>query len=224
MAKIERPHFVRIPDAEWHALTSADQDYLRTLWQPARAGAHGKGKATGSKNPPPPAPLNPGSVLKPNYDLLGVRNWTEDVVSTTTGKMFLANRVRDCLVYQLDVAKNQWWASRATKGFIKAKIDKLNDDTPEDFVYEKNPLFVAKKVRVENEELMLWVIQRQPKDVNERERIRNKFGINPQTVPYLAKKDCPKCNGKGSYTISSYPGDPVYEPLTESVECECSYE
>jgi hypothetical protein len=219
--RIGKPWYVPVPDAEWHALSPEQQDYTKTLYAGQKGGKPTSGgNGNGTSTTPAPAKVE----LRPNYDLLGIRNWTEDVTSPTTGRVFLANRVRDCLVYQLDVKKDQWWISRATKGFVKAKIDKLNDDTPEDFVYERDPLFVAKKVRVEDEEIMLWTIQRQPKNETERQRIRNKFGVNPQTIPYLAKKDCRKCGGTGAYTISSYPGDPVYEPLTESVECGCSYE
>lgn len=155
----------------------------------------------------------------------GIRSWVDPVV-TKGGQIIMGSRIRVCVLYQIEVRKDPWYTMNLTKGFILNKADKLDADTPEDadlFVGD-NPLLGLKKIRTEDYETVVSKLLRDPKDEEERQIIKNKFGVTPDTIPYLAKKDCVKCEGSGKYSTSSYPGDPLRERLTETIECSCSYE
>lgn len=233
---LKKPHYVVMSESDWKSLT--DDQQQATLNNYALVKAKGGRETISSQPPRTPSPSGDGTAAKKapepkveatpesTPDLAGIRNWTEAVV--TASRVISAERIRNCIIYQLDVKKDPWYTMRLTKGFVKAKAEKLDDDTPEDFVWEKEPLLREKKIRTEENgsivEMMITKIERQPKNNAERIKIRERFGVNPQTIPFLAKKGCSKCSGTGVYSVSSYPGDPVYERLTESVECSCSYE
>jgi hypothetical protein len=154
-----------------------------------------------------------------------LRNWNE-AVTTKEGGIIPGSRLRDCIIFLLDVRKDPWYTMRLTRGFVMRNAAKIDADVPEDanLYTAENPLLGMRRIRTEDYEVMISTIERQPSTEEERVIIREKFGVTSSTISYLAKKDCEKCKGAGLYEVSSYPNDPVYRRLTESVECGCSYE
>lgn len=232
--KTLKPRWVNLSDADWDALTPEQQRAADLNFQLQRIGGNKAATAVSAPSavavPDAPSPaaqperaeVTVTSLRSPD-ELHGIRNWTE-FVTTKEGKTIPASRIRDCIVFQLDIRKDPWWSARMTRGFVKSQAEKLDADTPDDFVYEKNPLFGFKRVRSESGDYLISTIERMPQNEQERKRIRDKFGVTSETVAFLAKRSCQKCKGTGVYDVSSYPGDPVYSRLTETVECECSYE
>jgi hypothetical protein len=212
---LTKPIFVALSDADWRSLTD-DQ-------QRAAINNFALFKATGAKGKPPTAPIPTATATAPapeasKDDLSGIRNWNESVRGIS------AERLRNCIIYQLDVKKDQWYSVRLTRKFVRDQAERLNDDTPDDFVFDPNPLFGFNTIHSEDGDIKVEAVLRDPKNNAERIKIRNKFGVNYKTIKFLVKKDCPRCKGKGTYSESAYPGDPVYGRLTETIECSCSYE
>ena len=151
----------------------------------------------------------------------GVTDWDRDM--ELNGKIIPAKRIRYA-VLEL-IGKSKWYAENMSNGFVERMLAKiLADSTPGWEPLEADPLFGVTKYKNEDEELELVTVRRQPRNEEERVKIREKFGVSWKTIKFLAKKDCPKCKGKGQYSASAYPGDPIYGRLTETVECSCSYE
>lgn len=140
--------------------------------------------------------------------------------------VYAGSRLRECILYLLDVKKDSWYMMNLSKGFIMAKADKLDADTPDDaYLYlGDNPLFGLKKFRDDDYETVINEVLRMPETEEERFIIKQKLGVTPGTFKWLVKKDCPKCKGTGKYDVSSYPGNALLERLEESIECTCAYE
>jgi hypothetical protein len=157
--------------------------------------------------------------------LYGLRNWTESVEIRGKG-VYAGSRIKECILYLIDVKKDPWYMMNLSKGFIMAKADKLDADTPDDaYLYlGNNPLFGLKKFRDDDYETVINEVLRYPESEEERHIIKQKLGVTPGTFKWLVKKDCPKCKGTGKYDVSSYPGNALLERLEESIECECAYE
>jgi hypothetical protein len=150
-----------------------------------------------------------------------VTEWDRDM--ELDGKIIPAKRIRYA-VLEL-IGKSKWYAENMSNGLVERMLAKIiADSTPGWEPLEADPLFGVTKYKNEDEELELATIRRAPKNEEERIKIRDKFGVNYKTIKFLVKKDCSKCKGRGTYSVSAYPGDPVYGRLTETVECSCSYE
>lgn len=156
---------------------------------------------------------------KPNAspELKGVRNWTESVGGIP------ADRIRDCIIYQLDVKKDQWWIKNATRAYVRRNVQKLVDETPEDYAWSADPLYGTYTLHLDGETYSGTRLRRDPRTPEERQQVREKDGgrMVDDTVKRLAKKDCQTCRGGGYIEVSSYPGDPIYHRLTETHVCRC---
>lgn len=211
---LTKPIFVHLSDADWKALSDVQQR--------AAINNFALFKATGAKGKPPTAPT-PTTATAPapeaaKDELTGIRNWNESVRGIS------GERLRNCVIYQLDVVKNQWYALRLTRKFVRDQAERLDGDTPEDYVFDPDPLFGTITFHGEEGDTKVEAVLRYPKTEKERIKIRDKYGVNYKTIKFLVKKNCPRCKGKGTYSVSAYPGDPVYGRLTETIECSCSYE
>jgi|SRR5208282_1260425 len=210
MPKRSRPQYVKLTDAHWDALTPAQQDACEANF---KAGLGGKGVPAAASAPAPAEDNN-----EPGPELVGIRNWNEPIGGIS------AERLRNCIIYLLDVKKDAWYTQRLTRGFVRSQAERIDADVPEDYVWEVDPLVGQKTVHLDEGDRTIPIIRRKPRDKAERKKIKSKFGVNVSSIPYLAKADCPQCHGTGYYYVSSYPDDPVYSKLQEAVECRCSYE
>jgi hypothetical protein len=153
---------------------------------------------------------------------LGVLRWTDSVAG------YSAERIQQCLIYQQTVSRNPFWISiigSKGRGFLSQPniIVKLVGDTPEDYVYDPDAVIGWKRKHIEglNQPVVEKYVRRNPRNDEERELVRNTFGVTPHTRKLLAKPDCQRCKGKGSYTVRPYPDNPN---LTANQECDCPEE
>jgi hypothetical protein len=157
---------------------------------------------------------HPVTTELPKTKLKGLRDWIEEVGG------FSAERIRDCIIYQLDVKKNSWYIRNLTKNFIFQNVAKLDADTPPDYRYEVDPLFGSFTSGDQTHPKIL----RMPKNNEERMEIRNRHGVNNGTIPFLVQLNCSTCKGTGTYEISSYPNAKSnIIRLHEKVICDCVY-
>jgi hypothetical protein len=103
---------------------------------------------------------------------------------------------------------------------------KLSAEAQREAIAEANPLIGTKKYLDEQRGTVEYpVLLRDPVGAAERQKVREVWAKNLDHVRRrLAKKDCPRCHGKGSYDVYDYPGDPIYYRLTSSEICGCFME
>lgn len=149
-------------------------------------------------------------------ELRGVRNWTESVGGIP------ADRIRDCIVYQLDVKRDQWWTKNATRAYVRRNVQKLVDDTPEDYRWSPNPLWGQFTVNLGDGETHTGKrLLRDPETPEERRELRECDPRMAWTPKHLAKKSCKRCGGSGYVEVLTYPGHPLWGRLTETHVCGC---
>jgi hypothetical protein len=143
-----------------------------------------------------------------------IRQWNEDIDGVS------AERLRNCIVYQLDVRKREYWIKNMVPAVIRMKAHELDDETPPGWAPpEANPLIVEKTLP--DGETKITVITRELATDAERKIVRDRYGVTSYTIPKLAKKDCAKCKGTGYYNLPTYPDHPVYKKYEDTVTCEC---
>jgi hypothetical protein len=165
-------------------------------------------------------PTADSSAEKPT-GLAGIRNWNESVAGIS------AERLRNCIIYQLDVKKDQWWAKNLTRGLVRREkiAVKLDEETPEDYVWTSNPLWGRMTVILDGGETFTGTrLLRDPETPEERREVREADPRLGYSVPRLARKGCPECRGSGYVYVPTYPGHPVYGRLTEARVCGCVLE
>ena len=153
----------------------------------------------------------------------GIRDWTESVDGIP------ADRIRDCLVYQLDVARNPWWVANATRSAVLHGARRLNDSTPPDFRWDPDPLVGPRRVPLGGgEEVTTREILRRPRTPEERAWLRAefshpRFGLNDGVAKWLLDPRCPECGGKGKVPEPTYPDAPDWgdRQLTTTGYCVC---
>jgi hypothetical protein len=163
-------------------------------------------------------PGTPSTAARPEPALRGIRNWNEAVPP------FPASRIRSSILYLLDVKRDAWYrANLNNRAFVLRNAVRMNDATPEDF--EWNPKSIigwrSRPIADSDERMVEKYIRRFPQDEAERVKIREVFGITAYSRPYLVKKGCPRCHGRGKYEVSPYADQPR---LRASVICPCAEE
>jgi len=160
---------------------------------------------------------------KKTFHLAGIRNWTTSVAGIK------AERIRNCIIYLLDVKKDPWYLNNCNnRAFVERNASKMDAQVPEDFVYDPDAVLTSKRRHIdgENEPVIQVVVNREPGTLTDKERkdLRESYGVSDATILYLAKKDCPKCHGKSFVDVSDYPDDPLHSVLTHSEPCACVWE
>lgn len=168
-----------------------------------------------AKPAPKPIAKKKGTTLPP-----GVLRWGDQSVNGITGA-----RIQDCIIYQITLAKNPYWTRVINGGrrYLEQPevIAKLVGDTPEDFVWDEDGVIGWKRQPDGEYMRVTKFVRRKPKNEEERELVRNTFGVTPHTRKLLAKDDCKLCHGKGSYKVRPYDDNPH---LTAHEECKCPWE
>jgi hypothetical protein len=155
--------------------------------------------------------------------LVGIRNWTTSVDGIK------AERIRNCIIYLLDIKKDTWYINNCNnRAFVERFASKMDAQVPENFVYDPDAVLASKRRHIdgENEPVIQVVVNREPGSLTDKERkdLRDGYGVSDATILYLAKKDCPLCHGKSFVDVSDYPEDPLHSVLTHSEPCKCVWE
>lgn len=209
-----RPHYLlHIPLETWKDLPEEEKKRLIA----ARGKAKIEVKTVSGKVEVPAA----DSKLKPLRD---VREWNEEVDGVS------AERLRNCIIFQLDVKKSNWYRMNITPSFIRRNAKKLDDETP--IGWTTNPLIRSVKVSSDREELQeKRIIARNPRDSEEWEYLHSlivdsRGKANNEIVMRLVKSKCPKCRGTGGYNMKVNPNarsiKKRYEEFYHS-PCECCH-
>ena len=214
--KTPAPHWA--PDTVkvvWDSMTATAQDNWRLLNPP--------GKKTFTEpegvTAPDPSTLakSPDGKIVAVYEDKPVTEWDRDMM--LDGRLVPAKRIRYAILEL--IGKSDWYKENMSNGLVERMLGKLlADSTPGWEPPEDDPLFPEHKIHQDDKEVTITQI-RNPKNDEERKRIRKRFGVSSYTIPKLAKKDCPKCKGTGYYNLSSYPDHPVFKKFDDTVTCEC---
>jgi len=209
--------------AVWNDWTETQQDFYRlnnfsgakiTL-PPAEVG----GETPKLPEPGTVATDPDGKVVKV-YSDKPVTEWDRDMM--LDGKLVPAKRIRYAI---LELIEKEWYSEVLSNGFVERKLAKiLADSTPGWEPISEDTLIIEHVQRIDGEDIKIREITRDPRNNEERQRIRKRFGVNSITIKRLTKKDCEKCKGTGYYMVSSYPGQGRLEKLSETVTCECVFE
>jgi len=150
-----------------------------------------------------------------------VTGWDRDMM--LDGKLVPAQRIRYAILELIE--KNDWYSKNMSNGLVERMLAKiLADSTPGWEPLSEDTLIVEHTQRIDGEDIRIRQITRDPRNNEERERIRKRFGVNSVTIKRLTKKDCQICKGTGNYMVSSYPGQGRLEKLSETVTCACVFE
>lgn len=149
----------------------------------------------------------------------GLCEWSEPISGCSNPV-----RLGDCIYYQRHIKKNDYFIKKLSRGYVLEQWKRVVSDTPEDYVYDLDPLW-GKKRSHDTETggtTEQTVLRRKPKNQNEREEIRVKMPHMPKiAVEALFKSPCPYGCDKGYVEVSNYPDDPVLKRLTSSEPCRC---
>jgi hypothetical protein len=199
-----------IPDSQWDVMTEDERQRLVLGVQGAAMIASANGTAVAEQ---------PALDLPEAKPLEDIRDWNEEVDGIS------GERLRNCIIYQLDVRKKDWWVKNMSIAHVRRNAKALDEETPPGWAPKSaDTLIVERTQRIDGEDVTIYEINRDPKNDEERQRIRKRFGVNSVTIKRLTKKDCKKCNGTGYYAQSSYPGQGCLEKLSDTVTCECVFE
>jgi len=219
------PHWA--PDeikAVWNTWSFTQQDYWKNNNRPGGSITLPPAEA-GEEAPKLPEPgtiaKSPDGRIVAVYTDKPVTEWDRDMM--LEGKFVPAQRIRYAILELIE--KNEWYAANMSNGLVERMLAKvLADSTPGWEPPEADPLIVERIVRIEGEDIRIREISHDPRNDEERQRIRKRFGVNSVTIKRLTKKDCKKCKGTGYYMVSSYPGQGRLEKLSDTITCECVFE
>jgi hypothetical protein len=141
---------------------------------------------------------------KPSTDL---RDWSESI----PGCPLEPRRIADCIRYQLDVKKNDYFIKRLSRGFVLKQWKAIVDDTPEDYVYDPDPLFGEKTIHVdgEDEPLVQKFVRRKPRNEAERRQLQKTTEMVARNAKWLYADSCPYGCNKGLIFVSDNPDAPI---------------
>lgn len=147
-------------------------------------------------------------------------DWSEPIVNCSLP----LSRIADAVYYQRHVKKNDWFIVRLNKGFVRQQWKRLVDDTPEEYVYDPDPLWEEYEKHfdgIDNPPTKMLRPRRDPRP-EEREEFRQKIKNPDFWQKHLVKKDCPRCEGKGSFFVSDFPDAQVVAQRMIGHEERCS--
>jgi hypothetical protein len=145
-----------------------------------------------------------------------LRDWSE----TIPGCNLTPQRIADCIRYQLDVKKNDYFIKRMSKGYVLQEWQRLDRDTPEDYFYDPDPMIVGVVVPGvgDEEDIVRKDIVRRPKNAKERKMLQGEnFEKVTHNVKWLFKDPCPYGCNHGWHSVPN--PDIPRMPLKEYCRC-----
>lgn len=128
--------------------------------------------------------------------------------------------VGDAVYYQRHIKKNAYFIPKLTKGYVEKERSRILADTPEDYVYDADPMIKEKTVPLgDGETVTRKDIMRRPRTASERVLLLKDAYRNAK---WLFDPACAKGCKEGILQVPAYPGDERLGKLMESELCECA--
>jgi hypothetical protein len=177
-------------------------------------------------------PTITGSVVVPeSMELDNIRNWREEVDGIS------AERLRNCIIYQLDYAKNSFYRTALTVGYLKrvrrdigvTGARRLHEDTPPGWMPpEKDPLIKTVTMKIDDEAVEITSPSRRAKNSAEWQRLQkllldSKGLVNSNIVPFVVDSKCQLCHGTGFEAVLAHPDNPRLRWQKRSRDCSCLF-
>lgn len=170
--------------------------------------AAGSPLPSGETKPTSDCGFVPTTTTTPKATSTDLRNWSETIPNCPLEPC----RIADCIRYQLDVKKNGYFISRMSKGYVLKNWKRIVDDTPEDYVYDPDPMLVERTVPGvgDEEDVVVKEIMRKPKNAKERRILQGEnYEKVSHNVKWLYAAPCPYGCDKGRVFVSDNPTDPI---------------
>lgn len=145
-----------------------------------------------------------------------------------------AERIRNCIIFQLDYKKDHWYRDNLTERYLRRMLKlgitgarKLHEDTPPGWAPpEKDPMIAVKTQEFDGETIERSEIVRGAKTQAERDTLLNllvdRYGRrNPNIVKWLADKNCPQCKGRGIYLVRTSNEKGLKFQADQWYDCDC---
>lgn len=145
----------------------------------------------------------------------GLCDWSEP----TGGN--LAKTIGDAIYYQRHIKKNDWFIPKLTAGYVRQQWQRILNDTPEDYVYDPDPMIKEKRVHVDGEQPRIGKeVVRRPKNAAERVELLKDPDRNRK---WLYDPACLHGCKEGLVFVSDNPDaeNPMQRLLGHSEYCEC---
>jgi hypothetical protein len=203
---------------DWNTMSVGEREAAKSIYTRSKSKIGPNPVAVSNSSVPKTIINNSPSATKP---MLDIRDWDEDVDGIN------GERLRNCIIFQLDFKKDDWYKYRLTPAYVRAKAKKLDDDTPPGWTPpDPDPLIAIRACNFDGELLEIREITRRPKNLEERERLismlMDRHGrANPNIVKWLVDPQCAKCRGLGSYLVKIYPNDKKLRWQETWCNCEC---
>lgn len=146
----------------------------------------------------------------------GLCDWTEAIPGCAH-----AESVGDAIYYQRHIKKNDWFIPKLTAGYVRKEWKRILADTPEDYVYDSDPMIKEKRINLEGESILQKQIVRRPKNAKERALLLRDPAANRK---WLYDPACPNHCKEGIIDVQTYPDAPpdaLLSKLTHGEYCEC---
>ena len=201
---------------------------LKTGFKQATPDTSYKVPKNNTSNPTPSVKKSLTLPQEKSNEIQDLRDWNEDVDGIP------AERIRNCIIYQLDYRKNKYYKDVLTVGFIKRSLGKtgvtgarrLHEDTPPGWVVpDSDPLEKTTTVIVDGKEVEKKEYRR-PKNAQEKEQLlklafTSRGKIIPYFIPKLVIAKCVECNGTGYKEYFPYLNSKKYAHIRKTILCPC---
>jgi hypothetical protein len=194
MVKVRISKPVWVAEAEWRAMDDAQKKSALASGPKRKPGSTPSGGAPTVEVSSSPSAVTP---------LKDIRDWAEEVDGVS------GERLRNCIIFQLDVKKDAWYRNRLTPAYVRVRAKKLDDDTP--LGWTPNPLIRIETINLGGGETVeRRVITRRPRDYDEWETVRamlidSRGKTNMDVAKFLVVPGCPVCGGEGKYKEKVHP-------------------
>jgi hypothetical protein len=145
----------------------------------------------------------------------GLCDWSEPITGCAH-----PTSVGDAVYYQRHIKRNDWFIPKLTAGYVRKEWKRILADTPEDYVYDADPMIKEKRIHLEGESIVQKHVMRRPKTTAERALLQK----NPENNrEWLYDPACPYGCKNGLIFVSDNPDAelPIQRQIGHSEYCEC---
>ncbi|MGB8495445.1 MAG: hypothetical protein WCE53_13680 [Candidatus Acidiferrum sp.] len=147
----------------------------------------------------------------------GLCDWSEPI----PGCSMPPTRIGDCVYYQRLIKRNDYFATRLSRGYLLSQWQRVVADTPEDYSYDPDPLLKEHVTHLDGGDTYVGKeVTRRPKNAKERALLQKNITANRK---WLYDPVCPKKCREGLVFVSDYPDarHPAQRMIGHSDYSEC---